>query len=262
MSPDPRAAQERRDAANRRARKNAGRRALERRLRKAGIDPHGGPTFGERLGQNLLDTARDAPRGVATFGDAFYRDAREPHDWANAARKAKREGRPPPPLFPGGPWSRTRRLLDAAKDQFVSDVRHPLRNPGNTLLSVGGLATGGALTGVRAAGVLSAASRAAKATPGRTPRVVTSKRKARKMDPGKLGVGQLVRDLEKAEKQATQGPLRAGVGAYMRRPTRPERLAGAALAANVAARRQRAARELAAQRRQAAQFRSRSQQGR
>ena len=193
---------------------------------------------------DLAATARDAPRGAATFADALYQDAREPRDWAAAARKAKREGRRPPP--PPKPWGRTRALLGASAGQLVEDVRHPLRNPGNTLLSVGGLVTGGVLTGARAGGALSAAARASRVKPGRVPRVVTSKRKAKAMDPGKLGVGRMVRELEKAERQATQGPLRAGLRQYRRRPTRGERATGAALTANVAARRQRAAEELRA----------------
>lgn len=84
----------------------------------------------------------------------------------------------------------------------------------------------------------------------RTPRVVKSKRKARKLDPGKLGVGQMVKSLEKAE----QGPLRAGATEFLQRKGRGERVAGAALMANVAARRQRAARELAERRKQPARY--------
>jgi len=57
---------------------------------------------------DLAATARDAPRGAATFGDALYRDFREPHDYAEAVRKARREGRPLPPKFK--PWNRTRRV--------------------------------------------------------------------------------------------------------------------------------------------------------
>lgn len=198
---------------------------------------------------DLAATARDAPRGAATFGDALYRDFREPHDYAEAVRKARREGRPLPPKFK--PWNRTRRVLGVAKDQLIEDVRHPLRHPGNSLLAALSVVSGGVTTGARATSALSAASRAARVAPtSRVPRVVAKRRNVRELDPSKLGVGKMVRELRAAEKIATPktSAIRAaragGRDLRGKRMGPQERLLWEAQVAHVMARRQRAAREL------------------
>jgi len=200
---------------------------------------------------DLAATARDAPRGAATFGEALYRDAREPRDYAEAVRKAKREGRPPPPKFK--PWHRTRGILGVAKDQLVEDIRHPLRHPGNTLLAAGSVLSGGLTAGARATSALSAASRAARAAPtSRVPRVVARRRTVRELDPSKLGVKKMVRELRAAEKiatpkhAATRAAQAGGRDLRRNRMGPQERLLWEAQVGHAMARRQRAARELEA----------------
>jgi hypothetical protein len=177
---------------------------------------------------DLVRTVRDAPAGVAALGRALYADAtyQDALAYARAVEKAKREGRKPPPKRSA--WDlmapRTRALGQALGGQLWEDVRHPTRHPGNLLLAAASVATGGALAGARAGEALGAARAASRVSPAA--RVAT--RAAR---PGKL--------LKAAEPKS---PLRAGAGAYLRRPTRGERIAGAGIVGERSAQRERARR--------------------
>jgi hypothetical protein len=228
-----------------------------RRMRKAGIDPYGGPTFGERFAGDLLSTARDAPRGVIELPKAVGLDVRDMLK-ANLTgqRQQRRRGRPAfvNPLPAGIELKRTKRVARATRNSVLADLRHPLRHPGNTFLLGASAVSGGALAGVRGASALSAASRAARAKPPRGPRVAVKLRNIHPVMRPK------VKELRAAEKVATRSSteraIRAGASKGLRSPTRGERVLGATAAAQAGARRQRAAEELARRQKQAAALRA------
>jgi len=218
---------------------------LHKRERARDFADRGGFTrFMDQVGRDIGVSVRDAPRGLATFGkavgaDLMYRDALK---YARAAQTAKHKGTRSPPK--PDPWSllapRKRALGRQVARGVVEDLRHPLRHPGRTLLTAASVATSGVGLGARGASALSAARTASHASKGRAPRVTVTRRRARELDPNKLGVNRLRKGLE--ADQPT--PLRAGVKASLRRPTRGERVVAGGQSAYLSSRRQRAAEEL------------------
>lgn len=167
--------------------------------------------FGERFADDIGSTVRDAPLGAASFGWALYRDLNAGHEMANRIRAAKRLGKNP--KFGRGRgalnaknlmFPHTRAIARTAKDQFWSDIRHPLRHPGHSALAALSLATGGVGGAVRGGQLASAARVAARARPPRAPRVVAKRRDVKALDPNRLGVDRLVRDLKREKRAGTK----------------------------------------------------------
>lgn len=96
------------------------------------------------VGRDFYNAAVGSPAGVYYMGKAALGDAAELLDPQALANPRGRSG---PRLAP-----RTRPIGEQIVRATVNDLKHPLRNPGNTILDVVGVASLGAGTGARIAG--------------------------------------------------------------------------------------------------------------